>query len=119
MIPEIYVPLLSALVGALVGTAGTVATVLIQARRDDRRHRREMVFKLATEQQAAHIELARASGGGQIQPVDIYLMHALSLLELLEEGNLTKESLEKQSRDLEDVSSYLKGRGRNDGTAVK
>ena len=93
MATEIYVPLLSALAGAVIGTIGTVTAVIVQARKDDRRNRRELAVKLATEQQSRHIELASKQGGGVVPPVDLYLIHAFSLLDAIESGSLSAEKL--------------------------
>jgi hypothetical protein len=53
----VYVPLLSALVGAIIGSASSVAAIFIQARFSERRERIRQAMNLALEEiklQAAH-----------------------------------------------------------------
>lgn len=107
---EIYLPLLSALAGALFGTFGTVAAVVIQARKDDRRHRREIAVRLASEQQAVHLQSAAKHGGGVVPPIDLYLLHALAVMGALEEGKLTKKKLEKIDAEMAVLNNFLNER---------
>jgi hypothetical protein len=108
MEPDVYIPLLSALVGALVGSAGTVATVWVQARREDRRDRRELAFRIASEQQARHIETAeKSSDGGNIMPIDAYLAHSFALVKAVENGPLTVKVLKQISAEVDPLYAHL------------
>jgi hypothetical protein len=95
---EFWIPLLSALGGALVASITTVATLLIQAKRDDRRHMREVASRLALEDRNAHIELAKQGGPQAILPIAVYFSHHLQILEAAADGKLSAEKFSEISK---------------------
>lgn len=111
VLPEVYIPLISALVGAVVATVGTVLTVLIQSKKEDRRDRRELAFRIASEQYAQHLEFAhKQNKGGGVYPLDLYMAHSLALVKAAEDGRLTPESLAKISSDTDALIQYIDAR---------
>jgi hypothetical protein len=56
----IYVPLLSALAGAIIGSLSSIATILIQANISDRRERLRQAASLAMEEYK--IQIAKRGG---------------------------------------------------------
>jgi NhaP-type Na+/H+ or K+/H+ antiporter len=89
----IYVPLLSALAGAIIGTAASIATILIQAKINDRRERTRQAVTLALEE--IKFQAANAKPGTGILPVSVYLYHQLAVLKAIEENDFTAERLRK------------------------
>jgi hypothetical protein len=90
----IYVPLLSALAGALIGSLSSIATILIQAKINDRRERMRQVALLAMEDYKIQI----ANGKGTyVLPFSSFLHHHIAILQAVEEGNLTPDRLRQIS----------------------
>jgi hypothetical protein len=89
----IYVPLLSALAGAIIGSASSVVTIVFQAKIAERRERIRQAMTLAMEE--LKLQVAHAKPGTAIFPIAIYLHHQIETLKAIEEDNLTPERLRK------------------------
>ncbi len=103
---EYWVPLLSALAGALIGSITTVATVIVQSRRDELRHLRDVAARLAMEDYKHHMELAKSHGPRAIYPMSTYFAHHHKLLMLAATGELTAakfKEIEAHDRELRDI----------------
>ena len=94
---QVIVPLLSALIGALIGAAGSVAVVFIQARKENQRHRREIATTIALENRNSHIDMVKQDGGA-IFPIELYLAHSVAVLDAIDSGEITPEKLDAISR---------------------
>jgi hypothetical protein len=93
---EVYIPLLAGLFGAIIGAAGSVITVLVQARTADRRDRIRMVIDLAAEDRRQLLELATKTGRPiKMLPPVAHLHYYIGLVKLLESGGVSANSLEK------------------------
>jgi hypothetical protein len=97
--PAIIVSLITAsaaLLGALVGTCGTLFVTWISKRSEERRHLREITTRTAVEYWAKRHEmvLAHPTPGEsyQLMPLDGYVVHLVALSKLLEGSNLSEES---------------------------
>jgi hypothetical protein len=93
----IYVPLLSALAGAIIGSASSIATIVFQAKIGERRERIRQATMLALEEMK--IQLAHATPGTAVFPISVYLNHQLAILKAVEENDLTPERLRKIAAD--------------------
>ena len=89
----VYVPLLSALAGAIIGSLSSIATIVIQAKIGERRERIRQAAMLALEE--LKIQLSHARPGTAVFPISIYLHHQLAILNAIEENDLTPERLRK------------------------
>jgi hypothetical protein len=89
----IYVPLLSALAGALIGSLSSIATILIQAKISDRRERFRQAASIAMEE----FKIQIANGQGKVLPFSSFLHHHIAILQAVEEGNLTPDRLRQIS----------------------
>jgi hypothetical protein len=89
----IYVPLLSALAGAIIGSAASISTILIQTKVAERRERIRQAAMLALEDMK--LQAAHAAPGTGIMPVSIYMRHHLAVLEAIEEDDLTPDRFRK------------------------
>jgi hypothetical protein len=63
----IYVPLLSALAGALIGLAASIITVIVQARFGERRERIRQAATLALEELKIQLEHEVGAARGQAE----------------------------------------------------
>ncbi|MND42823.1 hypothetical protein D3C87_988750 [compost metagenome] len=104
--PETYWPLISGFVGALIGAAGPVAVAYIQARKDERTHRREIASRLALADRDLHVEVANKRGG-PVLPISIYLAHHIELLDRLSKGPISAGDIKAMRARTEELSNLL------------
>ena len=95
---ESYLPWLSGafgLIGALIGTAGSVTIIYFQTKIQDRRallrHAAEMV------QADYRLRMEQAPPGTKFPPISVFLAYEVKLLKLIEEGRLTPNSFRRLS----------------------
>ena len=97
-----YIPLIAGvigaaagLVGALIGSLTSIGTIFIQQRAQNKRERHNQVITAATKHFELAIRMAEINGRGSVQPFAVYLEHQYELYELLEKGELNKETLKE------------------------
>jgi hypothetical protein len=103
-----YIPLLAGLVGALIGSVTSIATIYIQQRAQNKRERANQIFQAATEQFKLAIEVAKIRGNGAILPFATFLHHHKQLYELLENSNLNANSLKKIHTEEDEIERLYK-----------
>ena len=82
-----YLAAITGLVGALIGSATSVVTMVIQGRARDRRDRSKQITDLALAEFKMHLDLATSGKGpSAIPPLSIFLLHHDLLLKAIEEG---------------------------------
>jgi hypothetical protein len=89
----VYVPLLSALAGAIIGSASSIVTIVIQAKIGERRERIRQAMTLALED--LKLQIAQAKPGTMFPPISTYLYHQLAVLKAIEDDDVTPERLRK------------------------
>jgi hypothetical protein len=94
---EVYLPLVSALLGAIIGAASSVVTIYIQTRVRDRRERLEQASRMAIETYRGQIEIARLSQRPTtFMPLVSHFAYHWDLVQLLDSGaELNEEALRK------------------------
>jgi hypothetical protein len=86
-----YVAAITGLIGAAIGSASSIATIVIQSRIRDRRDRLKQATDLALEDYKF-----RASMHPKVMPpMVVFLTYYLELMSALERGNLTREKLKE------------------------
>lgn len=106
---EIYIPLASGFVGALIGALASIITMLIQAKTQDRRERLRHAADLALEDYKLQLELANKSGKSvSIPPVVLFLHYHIELMELMEKGKVTPASLQKLAESNTEIHDAIK-----------
>lgn len=96
MTPE-AMSLVAGLLGAVIGAAASIVTVLVQARIQDRRDRARQCVELALEDYKLQLQIADKLGlkGGMIPPVTLYVDYHIRLAKLIESSSLTPDSYAK------------------------
>jgi hypothetical protein len=89
----IYVPLLSALAGAVIGAGASVITICIQTWSTERRERFRHAGAMALEEYKMRIASSRP--GTPVLPFPVFLHYHLQALDALEQNDLTPERLRK------------------------
>lgn len=90
--------LIAGFVGALIGAAASILTVLIQSVYQAKRERMNIVTTLALDDYKTKIELARAKGGA-VFPVVLNLHYYLEVAKLLEKGNISPADIQRLDRE--------------------
>lgn len=87
-----YIAALSGLIGAVVGSASSIATMMIQARVRDRRDRAKQLTDMAMAEFKMHLDLATSGKGPRgVPPVAYFLYHNDLVLKAVEGGSYTPE----------------------------
>ena len=91
---ENYIPLLSGLIGALIGATASIVTIIVQSRLQDKRERIKMATQIAMDDVKSKVEIAIKSGRKvEIPPPIVYLHYNIKLMELLENNKLDSHTL--------------------------
>lgn len=89
---SVYIPLVSALIGAIIGAAASVITVLVQANAQNKRERRKDAVQLALEDWKIRVSLV-ARDGGTVPPLSAFVHYHGRIVELAENDQLTADAL--------------------------
>ncbi|MBD8621706.1 hypothetical protein [Pseudomonas sp. CFBP 13727] len=87
---------IAGLIGALAGSASSLAGIWIQNRYQHRREMTKIVMESAMRDRNDLIELAFKTGkGGPVPPVVLFVHYHSELFRLMAKGSLTKDALRK------------------------
>ena len=92
---EIYIPLLSAFGGAIIGSLASVFTIWVQSHYQTKRDRNRLAIQAAIEDHKAALEITKGHHQTQLAPLTAYLHYHFNYLQLLENNELTEEALSK------------------------
>jgi hypothetical protein len=91
----------AALIGGIAGSAVTsifgFVAILLQRRAEERRQIRELAVKVALENWKIYKEASERLGG-DMQPIDVYLMHAVHMVSALDGRLKTPEQIREHLR---------------------
>jgi hypothetical protein len=114
---QIYVPILSALVGGLTATVASLGAVWLQGRSQNQRERMKMVIELATKEYYDRREQLMAAGGGPMPPIISFLHYHLEMHKILERRELVPEDIrdlrKRNEAILDALRSLSSGPGRS------
>jgi hypothetical protein len=97
-----YIAAIFGLVGALIGSASSIATIIIQAKVKDRRDRMQQVTAMAMEHfKSALDNNHKSNNGAATLPPAIFAAYYLGFLDLMESGKLNATTFAKLSDDNE------------------
>jgi len=99
---NIYIPLISALVGALIGAAASVLTVLVQSHFQTKRELVKDAVALALEDWKTRLAVIHQRGGAAL-PLAVFVQYHTKLIQLAEQGQITPGSI----RALNDEQEHL------------
>ena len=93
---DVWLPLLSGFIGAVIGAAASIITVIVQARHETKRHRSRILSELALKEGDAAWERATQLGvQASIPPAVVYMHYYDLVLKLLEEGRLDEKTYDE------------------------
>ncbi len=91
---ENFIPMISGLLGALIGASASVVTMLIQSKMHDKRQRMRLMKELAIHDYEKSYEIDKARGAGII-PLVVFMHYHSKLIEAMEKDELTPELANK------------------------
>jgi hypothetical protein len=99
-----YVAALSGLVGALIGSASSIATIIIQSKVRDKRDRSKQITDLSLAEFKMHLDMAIAgTGPSKVLPISTYIHNNNAVLEALDNGTLTPDRLKEIAKANDDL----------------
>ncbi len=105
------IPALSALVGVLIGSAGSITVAIIQGRSTNRRERNRLAFEAGLAEFRTHVDHATGSDNSSaVQPLSSYVAYYHGFMELVDKGKLTAEklrNLRQQTTEVEGVAREI------------
>ena len=105
---ETYLPLIAGLVGAIIGSFSSIATILIQSHYQRKRDLTRLSTEVAIEDFKYALEIAKAKGvKTRIPPVSLYVRYHFKYLTLLESGKLTPDDLKNFIEEHREFMSVL------------
>jgi hypothetical protein len=108
---DIWIPLLSALLGAVVGALSSIAAIVVSAKFEGKRAQARLAVEAAIQEYGEHVKIAGESGKPfWIPPLSLYIYYNPRVINLLERGQLTAEALVELSKELEEMKQAIPGR---------
>ncbi|MDA3807030.1 MAG: hypothetical protein PF440_03865 [Thiomicrorhabdus sp.] len=90
---QIYIPLIAALAGTIIGSAASIITILIQSKSQEKRDDYKLAIEAAIEDHKAAIELSKQLKKGTILPLTSFIYFHVKYMKLIKKGDLSPESL--------------------------
>lgn len=87
-----YLPLISALVGALIGAAASVITIIVQSHYQTKRDLTKEAIALALEDWKTRLAIITQEGGSA-HPLAVFVQYHTKLIHLAAEGKITPEAI--------------------------
>ena len=97
---DINVPLVSGLIGALIGAGTSIATVIVQAHFQNKRDRTKDAVGLALEDWKTRLAIVTQKGGTGL-PLAVFVQYHTKLMELAEQGQITPEAIRALNKEQE------------------
>lgn len=98
----------AAVIGAIVGSGITgffgYLAILLQRRSEERRQIRQLAVEVAVKNWQLHIDMA-GSDVARIPSLDVYLMHAMKIITIIDGNNRTAEQIRKDIGDVIEVTA--------------
>ncbi len=93
---EQYLPLITGILGAFIGAAASVITIVIQTKVADKREKSKIITQVAMEDYKFVYEaLKNANVKDNMPPITTYFHYHSEVLKLIEEDKLTSDSIIK------------------------
>lgn len=108
------IPVLSAILGTIVGVTGTIIVTVINKKSEERKHLSSLSFNAGVEDFKESINLAIAQKRkASIAPLELYILNMKYLSEIIEKPNIRKGDLKKlvnkKNEIIDEISEILKG----------
>jgi hypothetical protein len=96
----------AALLGAGIGTVGTLVLTWINRHFDEKKAQRELLIKTGWDHFSTFAEWAKVKGGN-LAPFETYLFHTLKVIELASKKNLSNEQIIEEVRKIRELTNAI------------
>ena len=103
---NVLIPLLSGLVGVIIGSFTSIITIIIQARNENKRALTKNAVELALEDYRISTEHAKLHGSA-VFPLSLYIHYHVRIMEYANKGQLTKENLNKIGLEQDELREVM------------
>ncbi len=97
-----YIPLISGLIGALIGATASVITIIVQSHYQNKREMTKESITLALEDWKVRLEIIKAQGGKAL-PLAVFIHYHTKLIALAEKGKITLVAIKQLSAEQEEL----------------
>jgi len=107
---DVWIPVLSALAGALIGSLASIITTLVRSRADARLAMAKMAVKAAIHDHNGLREIALARGGPyKLAPLSASIYYHRQIMDVLDRNKLTPESLKRVQKRVTKLPDIMPG----------
>jgi len=103
---NVFIPLISGLVGVIIGSLTSIVTIIIQARNENKRSLTKNAVELALEDYRISAEHAKLHGTA-LFPLSLYIHYHVRIMEYANKGQLTKENLDKIGKEQDELREVM------------
>jgi hypothetical protein len=113
----IWIPLLSALFGALIGSGTTIMSIVVQNHFQNKRENTKLAFEAAIQDYKTAAELVKTIKPAYLSPLAAYVCYHSKLIDLALEKRLTKESLNKLDEEMDQLHEAFRRKPKKGDTS--
>jgi len=103
---NIIIPLISGLVGVIIGSLTSIITIIIQAKNENKRALTKNAVELALEDYRLATEHAKLHGTA-VFPLSLYIHYHVRIMDYANKGELTKEALNKINIEQDELRQVI------------
>jgi hypothetical protein len=103
---NIYLPLITGLVGALIGSITSVIIITVQSHYQNKKVSQQLAVNSAIEEYKTHVGVTPGDGSG-IYPLSLYIWYKAETIKLLDKNNLTPKSLIKLNEKYDELKKVI------------
>lgn len=116
---NVWIPLLSAFAGALIGSLTTIAAIFIQAHFQNKREHWHSIIEASLHDHKQGLEAAKLSQNRRLlSPLVAYIYYNSKVITLLSKDQLSKESLEKLGKEMDQIHDVFRKKNENASNAL-
>lgn len=110
----IWVPFLSALLGALIGSLASIISIILQGRFQSKRENRRLAIEAAIQDHKNAIDLATKTPGRRvIAPLGAFIYYHAKFIELIEADRLNSENLQALDKEMDRIHEVFESHPKN------
>jgi len=114
---NVWVPLLSALLGAVIGSLASIISIILQGRFQSKRERRRLAIEAAIQDHKSAVDIATKTPGRRfIAPLSAFIYYHVKLIELIETDRLNDENLQALDKEMERIHAVFERHPKNNKT---
>lgn len=91
---SVLIPLISGLIGSIIGATASILAIYIQQTQQTKRERIKLACEMALAERNTQIEITMKNNkSAKVQPISLYQHYHIEILDALAKGDLTPEKI--------------------------